>query len=283
MSGTFTDDEAPAADQTSNFLGILTGISTVGALAFPEAVFASAGLGLFGSIYIELATLKNPQSPAEKISNYFSEASAANPEDLVQIRMNGEFTADKTGAIAPNEPAMMGALYSVVINLLWNSEHIIVVKIDAKTWDDSICGGAPIWGGNTYCTADLAHADTVEGIDKLEDYKLDLGKVVTASEWAQSITMKWRSEVSGEVMRSAFGHGQLGTAFNLPFCDLERLVAAHGRGWTCNGHPDCYKNMVMCLCGNLKDVDGNYIPGHADWMENEPKCNEIVVYTLGTF
>jgi hypothetical protein len=34
------------------------------------------------------------------------------------------------------------------------------------------------------------------------------------------------------------------------------------------GSPDCYKKVVICLCGNLKDVDGNYIPQHTTWMES---------------
>jgi hypothetical protein len=73
----------------------------------------------------------------------------------------------------------------------------------------------------------------VKGIANLGDYKLDLGKVVLASEWTQATTKNWRSEVTGDPLKSTFAspgaqdQSYLAATFDLPMCDLEHLIAAN--------------------------------------------------------
>lgn len=222
---------------------------------------------------------------------------------------------------------LTGLLASVVINWLWNSEKIIVVKTSPEVWGASICD-TKIWDDNTWCTPGGAHAytllgftpeqlftegtddpdlvlkhpkDTVSGIDNLAKFDLDVERVVLSSEWTQGVTRKFRSVVPGEALRSAFAatgshqRTELKGAFNLPFCDLEVLIPKNqefmksigcelGKNDGASGKlPDCWKQAVMCLCGNLKDVDGNHLSEYQYWMDPtmENGCGGVVDSILG--
>ncbi|KAF2815727.1 uncharacterized protein BDZ99DRAFT_565664 [Mytilinidion resinicola] len=132
----------------------------------------------------------------------------------------------------------------------------------------------------------------VRGVEKLSNCFLTLEQVVLSSEFTQSVTKAWRSELSGGDMVSRLeanggsqGQAELSTAFNLPVCDLTHMIPINAAylkrvgndDGTCGGSTDCWKKTVMYLCGNAKDM-----PYHADGMSNpdDDECSGAIYSTL---
>jgi hypothetical protein len=233
------------------------------------------------------------------------------------------FPLKKCGCKSADSIFIIGLLSSVVINYLWQREKVIVVKTSPGVWGAEICD-TTIWTGNTWCTPDHAHAytllgytpietfttgtddpdleigdpmDTVRGIQNLTNYELDLETVVLASEWTQSQTKKFRSEIPADILRNTLTtpgeqqHKELKGVFNLPFCDLEVLIPKNqefmksidcelGKNTDSGKQASCWKQAVICLCGNLQDTDGQWLSDYEDWMKPDNMCTDVIPTNL---
>lgn len=170
-----------------------------------------------------------------------------NVYDLPGLLADGKFAEPVIADVIPE--SIYISLFSAAITNLWEKEHAVVIKVhpDEVRIETPPCKSSKFFEGNSWCDekgqafillkypdrsygapshSDVLHAmKNLPGIDKLEDYHMDIGTVVRATEVAANKNggkpyHKWDPKNTLDHMLESEDNMKEFVTFNFPFCDL---------------------------------------------------------------
>ncbi|KAJ6142475.1 hypothetical protein N7471_001928 [Penicillium samsonianum] len=177
------------------------------------------------------------------------------PKSLPNVLLDGDFAEPRISDVLPD--GIYVSLFSAAVALLWKEESARVVKIshELPTLSKLVCDHEKVMYGNKWCDSegnayillgwdktwfktpwDQAAAESLQdlkGIGKLQEYRLSIEIVSTASEYASLLNggrsyYEWNTARVIEHMNQDEKNMAKFSGFNLPFCEI--APSAYGVG-----------------------------------------------------
>lgn len=193
------------------------------------------------------------------------------PKSLPNILLDGDFAEPRISENLPN--GIFVSLYSAAISILWKAESAAIVKVphDTPILSTPACEDDGLFADNKWCDDEgnaylLLHWQMfpkpfhhyhelidqfkdLKGVDKLEDYKLNMETVVKASEHAASLNggdpyYEWTTERVVDHLRNDDQNMVQFSGFNLPVCYIDREEVAKG---DCDGEVRSDTSFILTL------------------------------------
>ncbi|KAJ5374035.1 hypothetical protein N7517_006041 [Penicillium concentricum] len=203
---------------------------------------ASEGMQKSIETYTQWLLTSIPSNDRDNGINYIYD-----PKSLPNVLLDGDFAEPRISDVLPD--GIYVSLFSAAVALLWKEEGARVVKIshELPTLSKLVCDHEKVMYGNKWCDSEgnayillgwdntyfrtpwdqaaTENLQDLKGIDKLQEYRLSIEIVSTASEYASLLNggrsyYEWNTARVIEHMNQDEKNMAKFSGFNLPFCNI---------------------------------------------------------------